>query len=123
MDGGWSTRIRWRPTPESYRDYMRASRAEILCPKPIYREMNTGWFSDRSICYMALGRPVLAEDTAFGQVIPTGRGIIDFRDLEEACAGVAEIDGNYQLHSRWARELVEDLFNSDRQISAMLKAC
>lgn len=110
-------------TPETYRDYMRASRAEILCPKPIFREMNTGWFSDRSICYMALGRPVLAEDTGFGQVIPTGRGIIDFRDLDEAAAGVAEIDGNYQLHSRWARELAEDLFNSDRQIAAMLKAC
>ncbi len=110
-------------TPESYRDYLRASRAEILCPKPIFREMNTGWFSDRSVCYLALGRPVLAEDTGFGQVVPTGRGVLDFRDMEEAVAGVAEIDGNYHLHSRWARELVEDLFNSDRQLSAMLAAC
>ncbi len=111
------------PTPETYREYLRASRAEILCPKPIFRELNTGWFSDRSVCYMALGRPVLAEDTGFGQFVPTGRGVLDFRDIDEAVAAVAEIDGNYDLHSRWARELAADLFNSDRQLSAMLAAC
>ena len=110
-------------TPEAYRDYLRASRAEILCPKPIFREMNTGWFSDRSVCYMALGRPVLAEETGFGDFVPTGRGVLDFRDMDEAVAAVAEIDGNYDLHSRWARELAVDLFNSDRQLSAMLAAC
>jgi hypothetical protein len=111
------------PTPEAYREYLRGARAEILCPKPIFREMNTGWFSDRSVCYLALGRPVLAEETGFSQYIPTGRGVLDFRDLDEAVTGVAEIDGNYQLHSRWARELAEDLFSSDRQLSAMLAAC
>lgn len=123
--GGWRVVDPHQVTPtiEAYREYLRASRAEILCPKPIFREMNTGWFSDRSVCYMALGRPVLAEDTGFGQFVPTGRGVLDFRDLEEARAGVAEIDGNYQLHSRWARELAEDLFSSDRQLTAMLDAC
>jgi hypothetical protein len=110
-------------TPEAYREYLRASRAEILCPKPIFREMNTGWFSDRSVCYMALGRPVLAEETGFSEFVPTGRGVVSFRDIEEARSGVAEIDGNYDLHCRWARELAVDLFNSDRQLSAMLAAC
>ena len=85
--------------------------------------MNTGWFSDRSVCYLALGRLVLAEETGFGDFVPTGRGILDFRNIDEAQAGVAEIDGNYHLHSRWARELAEDLFNSDRQLTAMLDAC
>jgi len=110
-------------TPEAYREYLRASRAEILCPKPLFREWRTGWFSDRSVCYLALGRPVLAEDTGFGDFIPTGRGALSFRDLEEAVACVAEIDGNYQHHSRYARELAGDLFNSDRQLRAMLDAC
>jgi hypothetical protein len=110
-------------TPEAYRDYLRASRGEILCPKPIFRELNTGWFSDRSVGYMALGRPVVAEDTGFGETVPTGRGVFDFRDIEEAAAAVSEIDGNYDLHSRWARELACDLFNSDRQLKAMLSAC
>ena len=73
-------------TPEAYRDYLRASRAEILCPKPIFREMNTGWFSDRSVCYMALGQPVLAEETGFGDFVPTGHGVLDFRDMDEAVA-------------------------------------
>ncbi len=125
ISGGWRVADPHTvvPTPETYREYLRASRAEILCPKPIFREMNTGWFSDRSVCYMALGRPVLAEETGFSQYIPTGRGVLDFRDVEEARAGVAEIDGNYPLHSRWARELAEDLFSSDRQLSAMLAAC
>ena len=110
-------------TPETYRGYLRASRAEISCPKPIFRELNTGWFSDRSVCYLALGRPVVAEDTGFGDAVPTGRGVVKFRDLVEAQAAVAEIDRDYSLHSRWARELACDLFNSDRQLKAMLAAC
>lgn len=110
-------------TPDAYRDYLRASRAEILCPKPLFREWHTGWFSDRSVCYMALGRPVLAEQTGFSDFIPTGQGVLAFRDIDEALAGVAEIDGNYNFHSRHARALAADLFNSDRQLSAMLSAC
>ncbi len=110
-------------SPEAYRGYLRASRAEILCPKPIFRELNTGWFSDRSVCYLALGRPVVAEDTGFGDVVPTGRGVLKFRDSYEAQAAVAEIDRDYHLHSRSARALACDLFNSERQLRAMLAAC
>ena len=124
-NGGWSVVDPHQvvTTPAAYRDYLRASRGEILCPKPIFRELNTGWFSDRSVCYLALGRPVLAEETGFSAFVPTGRGIIDFRDIDEARAAVSEIDGNYHLHSRWARELACDLFNSDRQLASMLSAC
>jgi len=93
-NGGW--RIvdphKVASTPEAYRGYLRASRGEISCPKPIFRELNTGWFSDRSVCYMALGRPVVAEDTGFGDAVPTGRGVLKFRDRDEAQAAVAEID-------------------------------
>jgi len=123
--GGWrlADPHRVTPTPEAYREYLSASRAEILCPKPMFREWRTGWFSDRSVCYMALGRPVLAEDTGFGDFIPTGRGVLSFRDIDEAAAGVAEIDGNYEHHSRVARELAGDLLNSDRQLRAMLEVC
>jgi hypothetical protein len=110
-------------TPETYRDYLRASRAEILCPKPLYRELKTGWVSDRSVGYMALGRPVLAEDTGFSRHLPTGRGLLTFRDSKEAIEGVAEIDGNYPMHSRAAREMACDLFSSERQLNAMIAAC
>ncbi len=123
--GGWRVvdPHRIAGTPQHYQEYIRGSRAEIQCPKPIFRELNTGWFSDRSVSYLALGRPVLAEDTGFRRHIPVGRGILTFRDGEEARAAVAEIDGNYALHSRGARELARDLFNSERQLGAMLAAC
>jgi hypothetical protein len=124
-NGGWRVvdPHKVASTPEAYRGYLRASRAEISCPKPIFRELNTGWFSDRSVCYLALGRPVVAEDTGFGDAVPTGRGVLKFRDSDEAQAAVAEIDRDYRLHSRRARALACDLFNSDRQLKAMLSAC
>ena len=85
--------------------------------------MKTGWFSDRSIAYLASGRPVLAEETGFSERIPTGRGLLTFRDMDEAIAGVAEIDTNYNRHSRAAREIAADLFDSRKCLEAMLSAC
>jgi glycosyltransferase involved in cell wall biosynthesis len=110
-------------TPEAYADYIQSSRAEIQCPKPIFRELKTGWFSDRSVCYLASGRPVIAEETGFSERIPTGKGLIAFRNIDEAAAAVAEIDSNYDLHSRAARELADELFDSRRCLSTMLQAC
>jgi hypothetical protein len=123
--GGWrlADPHRIAPTPEAYRDYLRASRAELQCPKPVFKELKTGWFSDRSVAYMALGRPVLAEETGFSRRIPTDRGVLAFNDLESAKAGVAEIDANYAIHSRAARELACDLFDSRKQLNAMIEAC
>jgi glycosyltransferase involved in cell wall biosynthesis len=94
-----------------------------MCPKPIHVEMKTGWFSDRSIAYLASGRPVLAEDTGFTERLPTGAGLLGFRDLKDAVAATAEIDGNYDRHSRAAREIAVDLFDSRRCLPAMLSAC
>jgi hypothetical protein len=109
-------------SPAIYQEYIHRSRAEFSCPKPIYRELKTGWFSDRSACYLASGRPVLAEDTGFSEHLPTGRGLLCFNNLEEALAGVAEIDGNYPKHMRAARELAEEYLDSGKQLPAMLAA-
>ena len=110
-------------SPASYQQYIKRSRAELLCPKPIHRQLKSGWFSDRSAGYLASGRPVLAEDTGFSDHLPTGRGLLCFNDLEEAVAGVAEIDRNYSEHMRAARELAEEYFNSQKSLPAMLSAC
>ena len=110
-------------SPASYQQYIKRSRAEFLCPKPIHRQLKSGWFSDRSAGYLASGRPVLAEDTGFGDHLPTGRGLLCFNDLEEAVAGVAEIDRNYSEHMCAARELAEEYFNSQKSLPAMLSAC
>lgn len=110
-------------TLNSYRKYIARSRAEFQCPKPIHKHMRTGWFSDRSASYLASGRPVLAEDTGFSDHLPTGRGLLCFRNLEEAVMGVAEIDGNFRQHMRAARELAEEYLSHQKQLPAMLYAC
>jgi len=110
-------------SPQRYQQYIRASRAEFMCPKPLHVELKTGWFSDRSVAYLASGRPVLAEDTGFGQSVPSDAGLIDFRDIDQASAGVSEIDANYERHCRAARQLAEDLFDSQTCLRAMLSAC
>ena len=106
-----------------YMNFIRRSRAEFLCPKPIHVQLRTGWFSDRSIAYLASGRPVLAEETGFSEHIATGRGILAFRTMDEAVAGVAEIDAKYARHSRAAREIAEELFDSRKCLQALLEAC
>lgn len=110
-------------SPEAYREYISRSRAEISCAKPIYRELRTGWLSDRSVAYLASGRPVLAEDTGFSDHLPAGEGLLTFRSMEEAVAGAAEIDGHYSHHSKAARALAEECFGSRRTLRAMLSAC
>lgn len=80
--------------PTQYQQYIRDSRAEFMCAKPIHVAMKTGWFSDRSTAYLASGRPVLAQETGFHERLPTGRGLLAFRDVREAVEGAAEIDGN-----------------------------
>ncbi len=110
-------------SPSLYKGYISRSRAEICCPKPIYRELKTGWFSDRSACYLASGRPVLAEDTGFSENLPTGAGLLVFRDLSEALAAVQEIDSNYQFHARAAPSVAEEFLDSQRCLQTMLDAC
>jgi len=107
----------------SYARYIRRSRAEFGCPKPIHRALRTGWFSDRSACYLASGRPVLIEDTGLSDHLPTGQGLLVFRDVDEALAGVAEIDGNYERHRRAARRLAEEFLDSRNCLGSMLAAC
>jgi hypothetical protein len=110
-------------TPASYQRYIKRSRAEFCCPKPIHRKLKTGWFSDRSVCYLAAGRPVLAEDTGFSERLPTGEGLVAFHDFEEAVEGVAEIESDYIRHRRAARALAEEFMESGKCLRAMLSAC
>lgn len=121
---GWKTVDPWKvaKSPSAYQQYLATSRAEISCPKPIFRELNTGWFSDRSACYLASGRPVLAEDTGISDYLPTGEGLVVFNDLEEAIAGVTDIDSKYERHMRAARKLAEDFLDSQQCLPRMLAA-
>jgi hypothetical protein len=91
-----------------------------MVAKNMYVDTHSGWFSDRSICYLASGKPVLAQDTGIKQISSSGKGLVIFTTLEEALAGVKEISGNYVVHSKAARELAEEYFDSKRVLSALV---
>ena len=109
-------------TPAAYREFIQHSRAEFSVPKNGYVVMRGGWFSDRSVCYLASGRPVLIEDTGLSDWLPVGEGVVTFRDLNEAAAGVEKINGTYEHHRRAARDLAEKYFATDRVLPALLDA-
>jgi len=106
--------------PGVYQDYIRGSRAEFMVAKNMYVQTHSGWFSDRSICYLASGRPVLAQDTGLERLLPAGAGLLTFTSLEEARAGVEELTRDYGRHARAARSIAEEYFDSDRVLSRLL---
>jgi hypothetical protein len=106
--------------PWSYRTFIHRSAAELMVAKGLYVETRSGWISDRSLCYLASGRPVLAQDTGISHRYPVGSGLLLFRDLDEAQAGVEEIRRDYPRHVRAARELAEAHFDSDLVLGRLL---
>jgi hypothetical protein len=108
-------------SPSTYRQFIRTSAAELGVAKSGYVVSRSGWFSDRSVCYLASGRPVLAQDTGFSRHLPTGTGLLAFDGLEDALAGVAEIAGDHARHSAAARSLAEAHFDSARVLRRLLR--
>jgi hypothetical protein len=108
-------------TPERYARFVRRSSAELGIAKSGYVLSRSGWFSDRSACYLASGRPVLAQETGFSRFLPTGEGLLAFEAVEDALAGVEAICSDYVRHARRARELAEELLDSDRVLAALLE--
>jgi hypothetical protein len=106
--------------PWRYRDYIGSSAAELMVAKNMYVQSNSGWFSDRSACYLASGRPVLAQDTGLIGHLPLGQGLLAFTTLDEAAAGVAGILTDYRRHARAARAVAEEHFNSDVVLAGLL---
>jgi hypothetical protein len=107
-------------SPDRYRDFIRGSRGEFGVAKTGYTESRSGWFSDRSACYLAAGRPVLAQETGFSRHLPAGRGLLAFDDEEGLLAGVESLYRDYDRHATAARELAGDYFSSDRVLGRLL---
>ena len=107
-------------TPASYRDFIRNSRAEFSVPKNGYVKMRGGWFSDRSVCYLASGRPVLIEDTGLTEWLAVGEGVVPFTNPGEAVAGIERINADYERHRLAARRLAEDVFATDKVLPRFL---
>jgi hypothetical protein len=107
---------------DSYRSYVQTSMAEIAIAKEMYVATRGGWFSDRSASYLASGKPVLAQDTGFGDSLPSGEGLLAFSNLEEARAGAEEIRLDLDRHSAAARAIAEEFFASGRVLTELLEA-
>jgi hypothetical protein len=107
--------------PWRYREYIQRSSAELMIAKGIYVQSNSGWFSDRSICYLASGKPVVALDTGLRDLYPTGQGLLVYSTLDEALAAAHEVAANYSPHARAARELAVEYFDSDKVWTNLLR--
>jgi hypothetical protein len=108
-------------TPAAYRQFIQESKAEFGIAKSGYVVSRCGWFSDRSVCYLASGRPVIAQETGFSRFLPTGSGLFAFSNPEEALAAIDEMNRDYAHHSRSARGIAEEHFASDKVLSQLLR--
>jgi hypothetical protein len=109
------------PDPGAFRRYVQTSGAEFSVAQGIYVETASGWFSDRTVRYLASGKPALIQDTGFGRNYPAGEGLVPFRTLDEAVVGAERIRRDYDRHCRAARALAEEYFDSDRVLGKLLE--
>jgi hypothetical protein len=121
---GWHVRDPLAPTRTlwSYQDYIQGSRCEFSVAKQGYVTGRTGWFSERSAAYLASGRPVLVQDTGFTHWLNGDAGVIPFGNIDEAVAGVEELDMRYEAHCRAAREVAAEYFDARKVLPDLVAA-
>jgi hypothetical protein len=108
-------------TPDRYRAFVQGSRGEIGVAKSGYAASRCGWFSDRSVCYLASGRPVVAQETGFSRFLPTGEGLFAFETTDDACAGIEAVVRDYDRHARRARAIAEEYFDASCVLPRLLE--
>jgi len=106
---------------ERYRDYVQGSRAEFTVARDQYVRPRTGWFSDRSACYLAAGRPVITQETGFSKFLPTGKGLFAFEQMEEILAAVDAIESDYEGNCRAAREIAAEYFAAEKVVGSLME--
>jgi hypothetical protein len=106
--------------PWPYRDYVRSSRGEFSVARDLNVRLSSGWFSERSACYLGAGRPVITQDTGFGTVLPTGEGLFAFREMDDILAAFEAVASDYERHSRTARSIAEDYFRAETVLARLL---
>jgi hypothetical protein len=118
---GWTVRDpQIVATPDLYRDYIAGSLGEFTCAKGVYVATRSGWFSDRSACYLAAGRPVILQETGFSDVLPVGKGLLSFSNCQEALEALRAVTLDYDIHSRAARAIAHEHFDSDKVLKRLL---
>ena len=107
--------------PDAYRDYIWKSRGEFTVVKNGYASGRTGWFSDRSACYLAAGRPVIVQDTAIGRYLPTGLGLLTFTDIQSAVSAIERVESDYTRHAAAAAEFARKFLDSSVVLARLLR--
>lgn len=122
-EAGWTVLDPWQVAPnwQTYRRFIQESRGEVSVAKEAYVKARTGWFSERSACYLAAGRPVITQDTGWSEHLPNGAGLIGFDDLEGCVDAVHRVERDYAAHAKAADRIARDCFASDRVLGAMLE--
>lgn len=105
---------------DAYRDFVRSSAGEFSVVKEQYAALRSGWFSDRSVCYLAAGRPVVVQDTGFGCALPTGEGLLPFSSFEDAVAAFQSVVADYERHCNAARALAHEYLRAETVLGALL---
>jgi len=121
-NAGWRTRETKTLTDcHAYRNYICQSLGEFTVAKEQYVKPRTGWFSDRSVCYLAAGRPVITQDTGFGHFIPTGEGLFAYQTIEEALMAIQKVATDYAHHSAAAREIALEYFDAKKVVGDLMR--
>lgn len=118
---GWVVREPPTRDPWTYQHYIQQSKAEFSIAKHGFVISRSGLFSERSACYLASGRPVVIQDTGFSDWLPTGAGVIPFNTLEEALAGIEEINSRYEFHCQAARAIAEEYFDARKVLPRLIE--
>jgi hypothetical protein len=103
-----------------YRDYIQQSKGEFTAAKDQYVRLNTGWFSDRSACYLAAGRPVITQETGFTKNYGGDAGLLAFRSLGEIADAVKKINADYSKQSGAARQIAREIFEAEKVLKSLL---
>ena len=122
LRNGWRLRCPLQMSVDywRYRDYIRHSKGEFTVAKDQYVRLNTGWFSDRSACYLAAGRPVMTQETGFAKTYDGKLGLLSFRSLDEIVDAVKMINADYAKHSRAARAIAREFFEAEKVVKSIL---
>jgi len=120
---GWRLREAWdvTATPDAYRTYVQHSRGEFSCAKPAYVSLDTAWVSDRTLCYLASGKPAVVQHTGASRILPDAEGLLRFRSIDEAAKALSAAEADYERHGRAARALVEEHFDARRVVASVLE--
>jgi len=122
-DHGWrqTGSVEISKDADLYRQYILQSRGEFTVARDQYVRPNTGWFSDRTACYLAAGRPVITQETGFSKFLPSGKGLFGFKSMEDILTALDAIESDYPGNCRAARQIAREYFAAEKVVGSLME--